>query len=817
MTDEELQTALLQPAAAQEPVPEPESDVALQQQLLQPVADPMGPARDNAGRIYVIDPMGELGTVDEATLPTLASGYQLAPQSYVEQAVQADEYGDIGSQAAAFGEGAAQGATLGLYGAAASALAGDEYDRERRLREQHNPVTSVAGNVVGAVAPALLSGGTGAAGAVSRALPSAIEANLGAKLAAALGERAAGWTASKAAQIGARMAATGLESAADQAIRTVLDDAANGDVDITAERMLDAAWKGAAAGAGLELGLGAVGAASRALGSGAKKVAESLGGKVPSLSDAAGEAAYKAAVGRTDVTSQRLAQRAGGSAAVGHTLLENGIVRMGDTLDEVAERLPGAREVAGQELGALLEQVGGGTVSKQVVRDKVADVLARYNKAGQRDVAEALSTKLEKSGIWGELVGEGDTTLRQIHELRRNIDARPDLKWGSAGPNGVDLTTEGMRDIRRAVEEGFEEASDTFAKTMGIEDFAQQLKAAKKKYQHIALAADQAEEGVLRRSANQPLGLKDVIFGAGAMDALGGVGGMAVAVGSKLARQRYDATAAAALYGLSKKMRPPTVIGQLADDAARAELALDKSAAETVARAFDKPTPVRTATTLVNARALSQAMDQAFAMQDPKSPESAAFAAQLKVLGQDDPALASTLKKLVDQRVKFLGEKMPPPSDPNDPLGMAKGMQDGYTARKNMRYVQAAVDPQGALKRLASGQGTAEDIETLRALTPRLYQTYVQRVQQKLAKQKRPPTIRERRRLAYAIGTPLDSASMPESVAWFQTLNVAPVEPKPVSASLAPAEPSPNPSPSATGGTDTKFTTATNKVLARGG
>lgn len=816
MTDEELQAALLKPAAVSAPPAPSQDDEALQAQLLQPSqAAGAGPARDAAGRVYVVSPMGEIGTVDEAELPTLGAGYRLAPQSHVSQAIEAEEYGDVGSQVGAGLEGVAQGATLGAYGAVAGAVS-DDYDRERRLREEHNPYTALAGNVVGAVAPALLSGGTGAVGAAARMLPSALEANLGAKLAASLGERAAAWTASKAAQVGARALATGIESAADQAIRTVLDDAANGDVDITAERMLDSAWKGLASGAALELGLGAVGATAKALAGGARKVAESAGGALPSLSDAAGAAAYKAAVGRTDVTSQRLAQRAGGGPAVGRTLLENGIVRAGDTLDEVAERLPLARQAAGEELGALLDRVAGGPVSRAVVRDQVADVLAKYNKAGQRDVAEALSRKLEASGIWGELVGEGETTLKQLHELRVAIDKRPDLKWGAAGPNGVDLTTEGMRDVRGAIERGFESASDDFAKSMGIEDFAAQLKAAKRKYQHIALAANQAEEGVMRRAANQPLGLKDVIAGAGAMSSLGGIGGLAVAVGSKIARQRFDATSAAALYGLSKRMRPPTVIGQLADGAAKTELALDKAAGSTIDRVFGAAAkPARVAVTLTSSNAISRAMSQAMALQDPKSPESAAFAAQLKALGQDDPALAQALKAKVNERSKFLADKMPPALDPSDPLRLTKGQQDSYTQRKNTRYVQAALDPKAALERLSAGSGSAEDVETLRALTPRLYQTYVQRVQQKLAKSKRVPTLRERRRLAYAIGVPLDSASTPDVVAWYQALNVPPKEPAQQSPSLQPAVPQQQPSPPSGGGGTNQYASSSDRVLAR--
>jgi hypothetical protein len=85
----------------------------------------------------------------------------------VHQQLEAEEYGDVGSQIGAGLEGVAQGATLGGYGAVAGAIS-DDYDAERRLRQQYNPSTALAGEVVGAVAPALLSGGTGALGTAAR-------------------------------------------------------------------------------------------------------------------------------------------------------------------------------------------------------------------------------------------------------------------------------------------------------------------------------------------------------------------------------------------------------------------------------------------------------------------------------------------------------------------------------------------------------------------------------------------------------------------------------------------------------------------------
>jgi len=785
VTDEELQASLLQPAPAEAP-PDLDPDAALQAELLQPVDAPQGPqpARAADGRVYVVSPLGNLGTVDEAELPALGDGYQLATPEQVAKQIETEEYGDVGSQVAAGLEGAAQGATLGAYGAVAG-LVDDGYDRERRLREEYNPVTSTVGQVVGAVAPALLSGGAGAAGTAARLLPAGLEASLGAKMAASLGSKAAAWGAGKAGQLAVRAAATGLESAADVALRTVLDDAANGDVDITAERMLDHAWSGLTTGAALELGMAGLGAAGRAVGRGAKRAAGALMDSLPSVSEAAGEAAYKAAVGRTNRASQRMAERYGGAAAVGQTLLQKELVRAGDTVEEIAERLPAAREAAGQRLSAMLDEVGEGVTSRPAVLQRIEDeVIAPLDMPGTRDVANAVRSKLQASGLAEALSSGDEITLRELHELRRAFDTRPDLKWNSA--NTADLATDSMRDIRRVLEDTFEQASDGVAKG----DFLARLKQAKREYSHLALAAKQAEEGVLTARANNRMGLNDVLAGVGGAAALGDpLGGLATGVVSQVVRPRFESTVAAGLYRLSRKAETTTMLGRLAEGAAEAQQRVVRQADSAVRAVFepDRRAVARTAVKLASAREIQRATEKAVALQNPDSPESKHLDASVAEIAQQDPQLAAVLRDKVTARAAFIASKVAPPLDASDPLQRTPGRVDAQTARRNGRYVQAAMNPQAALERLSAGVGSVEDIETLRALTPRLYDIFVQRAKLRVDASKRAPTARERMKLAYLLGMPMSSAG--EQVAWYQGIqqpaseqqqnpNLAPVTPR---------------------------------------
>lgn len=191
----------------------------------------------------------------------LAAGARIATPAEVAQ-----EFGDAGSTAGAGVEGLLQGATLGGYGLAADSLGGADYRAERQLREMGSPIVSTVANIAGAAAPALLSGGTSTgvsgAGLAARAAaltPAARLASLGGRMAEALSVRATGAGLGAAGRIGAGALAAGAEGAIDNVARVVADDLAAGDVEITAERMLDAAWDGAKYSAILGGGASAVG------------------------------------------------------------------------------------------------------------------------------------------------------------------------------------------------------------------------------------------------------------------------------------------------------------------------------------------------------------------------------------------------------------------------------------------------------------------------------------------------------------------------------------------------------------------------------
>lgn len=483
----------------------------------------------------------------------LAEGYQLAGAEDVSAQRDLDANSTLDAQAITAAEQFAQGASLGAYGALGE-LADEGYGRRLQARAEANPMTAAVAGVAGAVAPALLSGGVGSAGALARLTPAGQLANLATKMGATLSARAA----SGIGRIGALAATGAVEAAVDATTRRVMDDLAAGNVEITAERMLDAAWDGARMGALLGGGLGALAEGASAAGRGISSAAEAVGSRLGTLDDQAGKAAFKAATGRTSIAAQRLAARVGGDAEIGKTLLKRGVIADtlsgGHTVDDIAERLPGALEQAGGELGDLLGEVADAGTSRAAIMQRIQDeVLAPLNKAGTRDIAKAVQRKLKASGIIDELSAAGDEAidLKSLHELRRRFDQRPDLKWGATGPGPVDVTTDAMRDVRRTIEDAFERASDDAAKARGIPDFASRLKQAKREYSHLAVANQVAEQGAFARAANNRMGLNDVLAGVAGAASMGPAGALA-AVGSKLIRDRSESVIAATLYRLGR-------------------------------------------------------------------------------------------------------------------------------------------------------------------------------------------------------------------------------------------------------------------------
>lgn len=364
-------------------------------------AGPAQPVLDGSGRAHVQDEYGDLaGTVDlaEGSLP---AGYSLAPAEKVQAEAQRAEYGDIGSQVAAGAEGLAQGATLGMYGAAADALAGPQYEAERKLREQYNPTTSIATNIGGAILPTLLTGGEGGVATAARLMPAAIVERAGAGAARGVSKYFGG-------QAGARVIGMAAGGALEGGLGNASISATGGDDPV---QVLKSFGQGALFGGGAGVVLGG---AIEGVGAVGKKLDALSAQKLAAQASADIEAIHAADVSIPETTAEALTLHPGSEELGDHVLsqLDAELSPVVRTLDDHADYL--AKKTV-KDIGDSLPKLDGANVQKHV--DDLAE--ASTLTARERLAANPIDKLQAMKAARGDLDPELDDLAREI-ERRRN-------------------------------------------------------------------------------------------------------------------------------------------------------------------------------------------------------------------------------------------------------------------------------------------------------------------------------------------------------------------------------------------------------------
>lgn len=212
--------------------------------------------------IKVYNQQGELGTIpEEQVASAVRLGYRVATPEDLAIEKTREEYGGLSGQLGALATGALSGATLGLSDIALKELGAEEALKAYRTLPELQTTRTIA-EVGGAIAPALLTGGTGVAARVAAATPAGLAARAGQAASAAVGARL-GAAATGISGTAARFAVQGATEAALQGIgqetaRLAVDN------ELSGERIGQIAVAGltsAAVGAGIGAGLGALGGA----------------------------------------------------------------------------------------------------------------------------------------------------------------------------------------------------------------------------------------------------------------------------------------------------------------------------------------------------------------------------------------------------------------------------------------------------------------------------------------------------------------------------------------------------------------------------
>lgn len=738
-------------------------------------------------------------------------------------AAQASEtdYGGVHGAIGAIGAGIARGATLGASDVASRAIGGDEAaDTLRGLRAE-NPALSAGADIVGALAPALLTGGAtlpaGAAGVAGR----------GAAMAAGGGIRGAlAGGAVEGALFGAGQGVSELALSQDP---LTLEHAATA---IGSNALYGAGIGAVASGAlkGVEYGLGSARRAlDRAL------LARSEGRAMGAVADLEAEAAaHPPTIGpETDVAT-----------------LDKGGLKAAEA-DEVA-RIDAARQPVRERFVELLDEAHRAREPDKewlsIVADRNPDKYTRENAKvlfnvdrkirNLLDNREGLVARPARATEWLQqerqaldgLIERGQGDLAKFREA---ADAAPDTVRKELRAGDLDGFKMGKGAIPPVIPPGSPIIDDIVAREVqarfprdaagalivpkelaGFEDGRLQIALNRNRDLQQTIAnlqrAPQSERLSQIEAAREALGGKTappksepessaigsvlkmaahaVPFGGLAEKAAGALGGLRKAVGAGAERVQRAASTflgkAAPVAGKAADLAPPVATKVLA------ALRYGEPATDERGKPADKPEP-KTLPELYRARAdeiRSQVQLAPDGTHQMRPAARAKMAARLSGLGAIDPIAADRLESAGAARIAWLASQLPRRPDlAGLPVGPDTWQPSDAAMRTWTRKAAAAEDPYGVLDRASAGakaRVVPEEIMAMRALQPALLNDYITKVIAGLPDRKERLPYPQRLSLSMLTGRPLDPAMTPIVLRELQSMHAG--EPGTAGGTMAP-------------------------------
>ena len=368
---------------------------------------------------------GRLYSVPTEELQTVLSrpGARPATEQEVHEHELQRQFGDSVGMLQAGGAGLARGASAGLSDpliiGAAQAIGGKASAEHARKTlaglQEANPVTSGVSEFAGAVAPLAVGDAAGlaaesvrGAGAVSRGI---------AGLGEVAGQGAAHLVGDDATSFLGRLAQSAVREGANAGAQTALynvgqeiSESSLGDTDLNGEKLWMAAGHGfllGAAGGGLLAETGALG--REVLGRTAPKVAE--------LADEATVRAFNLNKKMTNAVEDRFG--AEGTRRLADRAREEGLVALGDNIENIAAKTAGRVEDASEELKRVVGQVGVEGVPLADVLDTLDRQVASYAKEANGAAAEAKIRALRDriEGIYAEKVARAERAAGKAYKL----------------------------------------------------------------------------------------------------------------------------------------------------------------------------------------------------------------------------------------------------------------------------------------------------------------------------------------------------------------------------------------------------------------
>lgn len=672
------------------------------------------------GDVRVVAPDGSTGVVPAEKAPeAFQKGFRF------ETAHEATErkYGD--SEGKAFAAGAGRGITFGLSDLALSKTGLVDASTLEGLKEA-NPGASIAGEVAGTAASLLIPGGgaVGAAGKLGRLA--------GRGVTRALGEGLAGRLVGKAAGAALEGGLFGMGSA--------VSEAALGDTELTAEKLLAGAGVGALIGGGL----GAVGGlAGEGVSVGRKALNQLATEKV------AGAEARALAMGEESAAelTGSLRGKYGAQAAKASNLLETGNQLLGDvavspsTKSRLAEALSSVeaqelREVTARNVVEDFEGQAASTLGAKAAFREAADSQSARAVAKAEQLlspTEAIAQVKARAARYGapaigRIVGGTLGTL---------VGGLPGTAVGAlAGDMAGSLAGGQLRPSLLAVKRMFEhpavvkaffgaikkataETPEVFGKYASVLANSAARSSSELAVTHIALSEQDPEYRDMMATAGFPLQPPDE---AGA--AAGRAGELSRVQAAVAAHDtRMNEVVDGFLRGQRVGTSTPT------RDARESKASFEKRAAE-LAQLATNP----------------QALAERFAL----SPQMQAAA----------PGVSAALAATAARAVSFLHEVAPKsPHAPNmKALAVPWQPSDAELSAWEKR-VRAVERPATVLEDLQRGTATKEAVEALKAVYPKLHEDLRQRVLERMANLETRLPFQQRRALTAVFGPEFDGPS----------------------------------------------------------
>lgn len=740
-------------------------------------------------RIRVALSDGSTGTVPAESLnDVIAQGGRVTTPE--ENAAAEKAASGFSTGAAALG--ALTGASGGIAPVVASGLAGlaspeagSSVRGAWREAQADSPGSFAAGEVAGQIGGLFLGGG---------ALGNAVEG----VAARGLSGLAARGVAGRALASGGALAARGaVETGVYGAAREMADETIAGDPELNAEKIWSAFGANALTGAAVG---GIFGAGSSLIGSGVRAargaIAERAAGKAAAAEEAlaktssavedAGEAAATAGAAPKPTFLQKQAGEQawlalapdkrvsgvvsktvdGGQAAVGRTLIEEGI--LGRTAADAARTTP---EVAtarakdalgkwGRRIGeirdgvevtapasSVAEHVRG--VAASTKGGAMADVRRNLNKLAD-DIDASLGVVRETDEFGKSIIVE-DPAVGLAEMARERIALQARAGFEKLNPT---IGQEALQKARAAMASAEFSLIDEAANAVGDVTRMEALKAANQKYRHLSFALDALEGSEARRAGNNFFSLRDT----GAALAAGASGNpllaVPMAIGSKLARERGNAVAALTLHRLSggaaiaqAAAKVDGLVTKAAKVAAGTEAAAPRSLPDS-RMAYRYPAAIKEAATLQQNAA--KLVDHV-----ASTP-----------LSDTHPRTATALTVAAMRAANYLATQMPQTPDRGGLGGPDKPPRaDAATMARFVRTLEVVKDPTVALARVSSGTVRREDVDALKAVAPKMYEELRSKVVEEVTARKaagKPLSERERIRIGILLDAQTDPALAPE-------------------------------------------------------